>query len=78
MQPQFVAAFESTSNALANDSDSQCHLQTYVHVITIDSTILKSYPHTDTVYILCFGRVCVYVCVGYVSLTIETNLNRIC
>jgi hypothetical protein len=30
MQPQFVAAFESTSNSLANDSDNQCHLQTYV------------------------------------------------
>jgi len=47
MQPQFVAAFESTSNSLANDSDNQCHLQTYVHVITIDITILNSYSPTD-------------------------------
>jgi len=39
MQPQFVAAFESTSNSPASDSDNECHLQTYVHVITIDSTI---------------------------------------
>jgi hypothetical protein len=47
MQPQFVAAFEAISNPLAINSDNQCHLQTYVHVIIIDSTILNSYPHTD-------------------------------